>query len=66
MTRERQPADDQGESLRDWHLLDAAEQAALLIEHGRYLDSLPPTCDLDSKVERLRRWLRERGIRYPS
>lgn len=59
------PGGDDGRSLRDWGLLDPKEQTALLIEHGRHLDGLPPTCDLDTKTQRLRDWLRERGIRYP-
>jgi hypothetical protein len=33
-------------------------------EYGRYLDTLPPTCDLGEKLTRFRGWLAERGVRY--
>jgi hypothetical protein len=49
---------------RDWHQLSAAEQLALREAYGRYLDTLPPTCDLSTKLERFRQWLAERGITY--
>lgn len=53
------------DNLRDWNSLDAEEQTAIRIEYGRYLDSLPPTCSLDTKIERFRSWLRdEKGIEY--
>ena len=48
---------------RDWHDLAADEQLALREAYGRYLDGLPTTCDLDTKIQRFRRWLGERGIR---
>ncbi|MBN2886615.1 MAG: hypothetical protein JXM75_07925 [Chromatiaceae bacterium] len=47
---------------RLWSDLSENERTALLIEHGRDLDALPPTCSLDTKRERLRRWLLERGV----
>jgi hypothetical protein len=50
--------------LRDWHRLDPEEQTRLLTEHGQYLDTLPPTCSMEIKTERLRRWLEARGISY--
>jgi hypothetical protein len=51
--------------LRDWNDLSAAEQTRARIEHGRYLDSLPPTCFMEAKIERFRSWLREeKGIDY--
>lgn len=50
---------------RDWRSLDAGEQTAIRIEYGHYLDSLPPTCSLETKIERFRNWLREeKGIEY--
>jgi hypothetical protein len=49
---------------RDWDTLSADEQLALREAYGRYLDGLPPTCDLDTKIERFTQWLAERGIRY--
>jgi len=52
-------------TLRDWDSLDPDEQTAIRIEYGRYLDSLPPTCSLETKIERFRNWLREqKGIDY--
>jgi hypothetical protein len=50
---------------RDWSELDDDEQTRLLIDYGRYLDSLPPTCSRETKIERFRRWLADRGIAYP-
>jgi hypothetical protein len=51
-------------ALREWSELDAAEQLALREAYGHYLDTLPPTCSLDTKIERFKRWLAERGVRY--
>ena len=50
--------------LRAWEGLSAAEQLRLREEYGRYLDTLPPTCDLGVKVDRFRSWLAERGVRF--
>lgn len=50
--------------MRDWSELTDDEQTRLQIAYGRYLDSLPPTCSLETKVERFRRWLAERDIGY--
>jgi hypothetical protein len=50
--------------LRDWNRLDPEEQTRLQVEYGRYLDTLPPTCSLEAKIERFRRWLAPRGIDY--
>jgi hypothetical protein len=47
-----------------WEDLSAERQLELREEHGRYLDGLPPTCSLETKIERFRRWLEQRGIRY--
>ena len=56
---------DTSNILRDWESLDSEEQTAIRIEYGRYLDSLPPTCSLETKIERFRNWLREqKGIDY--
>jgi hypothetical protein len=49
---------------RDWHQLDEDEQTEFQIAFGHYLDTLPPTCSLDTKIERFRRWLAERGVVY--
>ena len=53
-------------ALTDWHQLDAREQLQLREAYGHYLDTLPPTCDLEEKTARFRRWLAKRGIRYTS
>ncbi len=49
---------------RDWHGLDEDEQTELQVAFGHDLDRLPPTCSLDTKIQRFRRWLAERGIAY--
>ena len=65
-THDEGPVATQAKSgeLRDWRDLTAGQQLQLREAYGHYLDSLPPTCDLDGKVERFRRWLAERGVRY--
>jgi hypothetical protein len=50
--------------LRDWSDLKVEEQIALREAYGHYLDSLPPTCSVEAKIERFRRWLAERDVRY--
>ena len=50
--------------LRPWDRLDAREQTDLRVAFGHYLDRLPPTCSLETKVERFRTWLREGGVDY--
>lgn len=55
---------EDGATLRRWQDLDDSEQTDLLIGFGHYQDTLPPTCSLETKVERFRRWLREQGIDY--
>lgn len=53
------------ESLRPWGSLDVAEQVELRVEYGYYLDRLPPSCSMETKVERFRRWLAvHKGINY--
>ena len=51
-------------ALREWTELDTTVQLALREAYGHYLDTLPPTCSLDTKIERFKRWLAERGVRY--
>jgi len=43
--------------LRGWDSLEAEEQTDLRVAFGRYMDTLPPTCSLEAKVERFRSWL---------
>lgn len=49
---------------RDWADLGDDEQTRLQIAYGHYLDSLPPTCSLETKIERFRHWLSAQGIDY--
>lgn len=56
---------EQTKELRDWESLDAEEQTQLQVEYGYYLDSLPPTCSMQTKVERFRHWLKtEKAVDY--
>ena len=57
--------DEPNAALRPWSNLSPEEQLTLREAYGHYLDTLPPTCDLDSKVARFRRWLAEQGVDYP-
>jgi hypothetical protein len=34
------------------------------VAFGHYLDTLPPTCSLERKVERFRSWLQHHGVDY--
>jgi hypothetical protein len=52
------------ENPKTWETLTSERQLELREEYGRYLDSLPPTCSLEAKIDRFRHWLRERGISY--
>ena len=64
----REPSADKptplDQQLRDWTSLGPDEQLALREAFGRYLDGLPPTCSLETKVTRFQRWLAERGVHY--
>lgn len=51
--------------LTPWESLPVDKQTELRIDFGRYLDQLPPTCDLDEKNARFVRWLAEHGVAYP-
>ncbi|MGB0722755.1 MAG: hypothetical protein ACPGU7_10220 [Gammaproteobacteria bacterium] len=52
-------------SLRAWHELGPDEQLTIQIEFGHYLDTLPPSCSMETKIARLREWLRAvKGIDY--
>lgn len=52
------------DGIRDWNELDPSQQLALREAYGHHLDTLPPSCDLEVKIERFRAWLLERGVRY--
>ena len=49
-------------SRRRWSQLPADEQLALRERYGRYLDTVPPTCDLGIKMDRFRDWLALQGV----
>jgi hypothetical protein len=49
---------------REWAELGDDEQTRLQVAYGHYLDSLPPTCSLETKIERFRHWLATQGIVY--
>jgi hypothetical protein len=50
--------------LISWNQLSSERQTEPRIEYGHFLDSLPPTCSLETRIERFSRWLQERGVRY--
>ncbi|NEV64083.1 hypothetical protein [Thiorhodococcus minor] len=47
---------------RAWEDLDPQAQTDLRIAFGQYLDTLPPTCSLETKIQRFQSWLLARGI----
>jgi len=53
------------DDMLSWETLSPQRQLELRESYGRYLNGLPPTCSMKSKIERFRRWLEERNIRYP-
>lgn len=50
---------------RHWTELAEEEQTRLRIAYGHHLDTLPPTCSLETKIERFRHWLASQGVDYP-
>ncbi|MCW8964657.1 MAG: hypothetical protein OQL16_12735 [Gammaproteobacteria bacterium] len=46
--------------LRPWESLTTDEQLKLQVEYGHYLDSLPPSCSMETEIERFRSWQAER------
>ena len=58
------PQGDTSDQLRPWRSLTSAEQTALQIAYQEALDREPPTCSLDTKIERFSRWLAERGVEF--
>lgn len=57
---------EQQQELRHWDSIEPTERTRLQVEYGYYLDTLPPTCSLETKIERFRHWLRSvHGIDYP-
>ena len=51
--------------LTPWDDLTPERQLELREAYGHYLDTLPPTCDVDIKNDRFRRWSAEQGVMYP-
>jgi hypothetical protein len=54
-----------GAELIPWDRLSSQRQLELREAYGHSLDSLPPTCSLQTKIAPFRRWLEQRGIAYP-
>ena len=50
------------ETKRRWQDLNEDEQLQLRESFGHYLDSLPPTCSMESKIARFQQWLAQREI----
>jgi hypothetical protein len=49
---------------RRWDELTAQEQVELRVAFGHFLDLLPATCSLETKLQRFQAWLAERGIDF--
>ena len=47
-----------------WESLTQEQQIALRERFGHFLDNLPPTCSLATKIARFQHWLEERGVAY--
>ena len=47
-----------------WESLNQDQQIALRERFGYYLDNLPPTCSLATKIARFQYWLEEQGVAY--
>ena len=47
-----------------WDVLTDEEQLALRERYGYFLDNLPPTCSLESKIARFQDWLEKNGVSY--
>ena len=54
----------ESDKLIAWESLSMDRQLELREAYGHYLDSLPPTCSMETKIERFRRWLEKQGIIY--
>jgi hypothetical protein len=54
----------ENQEMRSWEDLDPVEQTDLRIAFGYYLDGLPPTCSMETKIQRFRHWLQQQGIDY--
>jgi len=45
------------EALTPWEHLSSERHIDLRDEYSHNMDSLPPTCSLETKIERFRHWL---------
>lgn len=52
------------DGLTSWKDLTARERSQLQGEYQIELDALPPTCSMETKVERFARWLQQRGVAF--
>lgn len=52
------------DDLLPWEQLSSSRQFELGDEYGHYLDLLTTACSLETRIERFRHWLQERGIGY--
>ncbi|MET0063539.1 MAG: hypothetical protein ABW176_14710 [Candidatus Thiodiazotropha endolucinida] len=48
----------------DWEHLDRQQQLKLREAFGHHLDTLPPSCSLDTKIARFQEWLSLKDIQY--
>ena len=49
---------------RAWDSLTPEQEVELRVAFGHHLDRLPPSCSLDTKLQRFQAWLAERGVRF--
>ncbi|MEN8131967.1 MAG: hypothetical protein ABFS45_17650 [Pseudomonadota bacterium] len=47
-----------------WDSLTREAQISLRERYGYYLDNLPPSCSLESKIARFQHWLEAQGVAY--
>lgn len=52
------------ETKRPWQALSPEEQLQLREAFGHYLDSLPASCSMQTKIARFQQWLAERDILF--
>ncbi|MBW8285382.1 MAG: hypothetical protein K0M55_17455 [Rhizobium sp.] len=53
-----------GDGLKPWSRLTDDERGALQAAYQAELDKEPPTCSLETKVERFARWLATQGVAF--
>lgn len=55
-------AQDSDQTLRPWSALSDEERTSLLAEYQPVLDCESATCSFDAKLERMQRWLADKGV----